>query len=200
MGFAASYAGLWALVVFQSLISLALLRRLAELRQIAEEQGSRPGPLPIGTLAPEFNGLEMRLNRPVDISILGNQGGVILFLSPKCSICKGLVSSMWRAHFTSALPPTVAMCSGSENACKGFAKLLGSDVYLLLDPQNTAMTRYRIDSFPAAVIVDSEHKIRQYGHPKDVGELRQLWAKAAVESPLEELEPDKNAVTANMSG
>ncbi len=104
-GFSASYLALWGLVIFQSLVVLALLRELAELHTVTERHAlAREVWLPLGTEAPQFTAADRRSGRPVSTQELSGTGGVILFLSTGCSACETLVASLKRAVAGDSFP------------------------------------------------------------------------------------------------
>jgi len=177
-GFVPSYVALWALVLFQGLLVLAVLQKLEELRQLAERGGlTRDDWLPAGSPAPQVTGLDFRSGRPVSSRDLDGRGGLILFLSPECSVCKGLADSL-RQPATDGLPPIIAFCQGSGKACATFAARLGYDIPLVLDEVRETATSYRVSGFPTAVVVDSQHRIRGYGNPENVEAIRRLVARS----------------------
>jgi hypothetical protein len=89
-GFSASYVALWALVGFQGLLVLVVLRQLAELRQLVD-QGTLPTEdwLPVGSQAPEFAGQDIHSGDFVSRSPSENSSQVLLnSLETKRSVCK----------------------------------------------------------------------------------------------------------------
>jgi hypothetical protein len=192
--FLASYIAIWVLVLFQGLLVLALLRQLAELRRLLEVGGLQGvDRLPVGSLAPDFAGFDLRSGRQVSGQSLSGTGGVMLFLSPECTVCKGLADSL-RPPAVNDLPPTFVFCQGGERACARFVKRLGPGVHLLVGGAEEVATRYRVTGSPTAVVVDGERKVRGYGHPQNVEDLKRLvtgslsagptGARTEVEPPL----------------
>jgi hypothetical protein len=177
-GFFASYIAIWILVLFQGLLVLALLRQLAELRRLVEQGGLQgEDRLPTGSPAPEFAGFDVRSGQQVGSHSLRGLGGVILFLSSECTVCKDLAASL-RQPAMNGLPPIIAFCQGGEEACARFVKRLGLEVYLLLKGAEEIAARYHVSGFPTAVVVDGKGKIRAYGHPENVEDLRRLVARS----------------------
>ncbi len=175
-GFSASYIASWIVVLFQGLLIVFLLRQLAELRRLGE-QGGLPGEdhLSTGSPAPEFAGFDARSGQQIGSRSLSGLGGVILFLSPDCTVCKGLAGSL-RQPAMNDLPPIIALCPGGEQACAGVVKGLGLEVYLLFTGAEEMAARYHVSNFPTAVVVDAKQKIRGYGHPENVEDLKRLVA------------------------
>ncbi len=180
-GFYASYALLWALVVFQALVVVALLRQIAELKRYVE-QGGLPASnqLPAGTPAPAFSALDLRTRQSFSLQSLNGQGGVLLFLSPDCTVCRGLADSL-RAEGRDALPPILPVCEGDDKGCATFLERLGAEFPLLLDARQQVGGLFHVEGSPTAVVLDADQKIRAYGHPQDVRDLRELLRRSRSE-------------------
>jgi len=176
--FLASYIVIWLLVVFQGLLVLALLRQLAELRRLVESGSLQDeNRLPVGSLAPEFAGSDVRSGERVSIQSLGGRGGVILFLSAECSVCKDLADSLQQPAINE-LPPIIAFCQGGEQTCARIAKRMGSEVRLIFEGAAETAERYHAFGLPTAIVVDGERKIRGHGHPQEVEDIRRLLSRS----------------------
>jgi hypothetical protein len=191
--FFATYIMLWVAVVFEGLLILSLLQKLSVLRRLAEQGefsgGSR---LALGSRAPEFSGIDLRSGERISIDQLEDRGGVIVFLSPHCSGCKTLVGSMVLAN---DLPTTVAFCVGDESACRGLLTGLAEEIHLSLTGAAEVAANYHVSGFPTAVVVDRERRIRKYGLPKDVEDLKALFARGLSER-VGDLAPEEERTTA----
>ena len=175
-GFTSTYVALWALVLFQGLLALALLRQLAELRRLVEQGSLSIGDrLPLGSVAPEFLSRDLHSGRRVSSEQLKGGERVLLFLSAECEVCKGLADSL-QERATNGLPPIIAFCHGNEKRCRRFVPKLGLRIPLLLERALETARLYGVSGFPTAVIVDQEGKIRGYGHPSDAKHLGRLLA------------------------
>lgn len=183
-GFTATYLALWALVIFQSLLILALLRQMGEIRKRIDEGGLPVDDrLPTGVPAPELAGADLRTGEPVGLRSLDGRGGVLLFLSPVCTVCKGLAEGLSRRGGEESVP-VIAICQGEEEACSQFASRLGPHIPLLVDEDFALGTRYRISGSPTAVVLDGETAVRAYGHPREATDLDFLVKRAlAGEAP-----------------
>ncbi len=184
-GFTASYVALWVLVVFQTLVTIGLLRQIVKLRRIVWAAGlsGEQGLLP-GSLRPEFSARDLRSGRRLGSELVDNRTGVILFLSPDCSLCRGLADSL-RPLGRDKLVPIFAVCDGEEEDCRIFLKRLGSDVPVLLDRDREIRMLYRVSSFPTAVVVDADRRVRGYCHPKDSQDLREMLTHVLNSSSFE---------------
>ena len=100
--FSATYVALWAVVLFEGLLVVAVLQQLAKLRPLLERAaGSVVVDEPsIGSAAPEFAGIEQISGGAVGVDNLAGRGGGLLFLSPDCPTCKDLVDSVGRTAQT----------------------------------------------------------------------------------------------------
>lgn len=182
--FFTSYIAIWVLVLFQGLLVIALLRQLAELRRLVEMGGFQEDRLPAGSPAPRFAGLDVRSGQQVSSYSLNGRGGVLLFLSPDCTVCKGLADSL-RPPALNDLPPVIAFCQGGERACERFIKRLGPGVSLLFDVAGETAARYHVSGSPTAVVVDEKQRVRGYGNPQDVEDLKRLLARSLVAEAAE---------------
>jgi hypothetical protein len=176
--FFATYIAVWVLALLQGLLILALLRQLAELRRLVEQRSMHDhddhhdeARLPIDSLAPEFTGIDISSGMEVGIHSLSAHGGVILFLSPECSMCKGLADELRRPAIND-LPPIIVLCQGGKQPCAYFMDRLGGEVLLLVERVEEVAARYHVSGFPTAIVVDSRQKIRGYGHPEKIEDLR----------------------------
>jgi hypothetical protein len=76
------------------------------------------------------------------------------------------------------LPPTIAVCRGEGEACKGFSLQLGATVRFLCDPSGETAALYGASAFPTAVVVDGSRKIRGYSHPKALDDLKRTFGES----------------------
>lgn len=166
------------MVIVQGLLILAVLQRLEKLHQLIERGRLHGDRLALGTSAPEFSGVD-QLGKPISVQDFEAVGSLVLFLSPDCSVCTTLVDSIAIAD---DLPRTVVVCRGETDRCTAFLTRLPTGVRLLSDPSGAAATRYGVSAFPTAVVVDGNRKIRGYGHPKNVGELKRAFADGLVDN------------------
>jgi hypothetical protein len=181
VGFSSSYIALWALAIFQGLVVLAILQRLEKVQLLASKREISENRLPIGSQAPEFASVKHpNTNRELGVRDLAERGGMLLFLSSDCPTCKALVDRLVR-FAQDSLPPIIALCQGREQSCDRFSKRLEGIVPLVVDGAADTAARYGASGFPTAVVVDRELKIRGYGHPKDVREIRDLWSRSSAE-------------------
>lgn len=177
--FVASYIAVWILVIFQGLLIIALLKQLAEVKQLARLGGvAGADQLPAGTPAPDFEGIDLRSAKPLTKQVFAGQGGVLLFLSPECGSCVELADGLRRSE-PGELPPIVTFCQGEESPCASFINRLGPEIYTLrghFDDGSVAKS-YHVDGSPTAVVINPDLTIGSYGHPLNVGALNELLAE-----------------------
>jgi AhpC/TSA family len=174
-GFSSTYIALWIVVVFQGLLIVALLHKLEKVRLLIE----RGTALPIGSDAPAFSGVD-QAGRLIGLQDLAG-GGVILFLSPDCPLCKGLVNSI--STLGKKLPRLIAICRGEGKPCSDIAMLLESQV--ILDEAGEIAASYGTTVFPRAVMLDSNKKIRGYSFPKTIDDLSKAFNESLGDGSAE---------------
>ena len=181
MSFIASYVALWFLAAFLTLVAIGLLRDVTDLRRSLVEAGfRREAPLVIGSRAPKFSAVDARSGGKITSEILDDRASLIVFISPHCSVCRRLAYS-FRSLFARDSFFGVAVCNGDENDCRGFLDPLGPKASLLVDAQAEISELYGVSSYPVAVVVDAERRVRGYGYPSDARELEEFVANALLE-------------------
>lgn len=181
-GFYSSYITLWILVVFQALLTLAIFRQVLDLEKRA---GIRPGAAfdgrsLLGTRAPKFSGVDSRSGRRVDVNIFNGRGGVILFLSAHCSICRSLSKTL-QDGLVESLPPMVGICTGDTKGAMKLGKYLAPQIPLLLDGAEDAVSAYKVSGYPTAVVLDSKRIVRGYHGVNSADDIKRLVASSAAD-------------------
>jgi hypothetical protein len=181
--FSLSYIALWALVVFQGLLALALVRQVSELRErIKGGELPEEEPLPEGSKAPAFISKDLRSGEIYTIKSLQDRGGLLLFFSSDCHICKTLATALQQVS-PDRMPLTLAFGLGREQAFARFAQRLPDWVPLLLQDAWEITRQYRVSSTPTAVLVDAKLQILGYSHPGELAELLLFAERALDNSP-----------------
>lgn len=180
--FLATYIAIWALVLFQGLLIVALLRDLSDLRRAAGRRGPPSAELPLGSVAPHYAGADVRTGEMVDLQGMKEQGGIVLFVSPDCRVCRRLFTSLPGSEIETSMP-VVVWCEGGDEACADFARHVPPTVPFLVDKGETIAARYYIAAFPCAVVVNRDLTIRAYGYPKTPQELRDV-VQSALATPM----------------
>ena len=179
-GFYSSYIALWIWAIFQGLLTLAIFRQVLELEKRAQNSGvMADGKSLVGTRAPKFSGTDFRSGRPLNVDIFNGQGGVILFLAARCSVCRNLSKSLQDGVLES-LPPIVGICTGDTNGVARLERRLTSQIPLLVDGAADAASVYKVSSYPTAVVLDSERRIRAHSGISSSEDLKRLVASIAA--------------------
>lgn len=177
--FTATYVALWALVLFQTLVIIGLLRELAEIRRLAED-GRLPQRLPLGARGPHLSGTDPRTGAAVDTALFAGRELVLLFVSPGCQFCWRLADATRKlpALAADAALSRIAVCRGSAEECAGLVAAFAPDVPALLDASGSMSQRYGVRSTPVVFVLDRDGRVRGSGSPRHGGELAELVARA----------------------
>lgn len=180
-GFYGTYAAVWAVVIFQSLVIYALIREVTDLKRAFELGGAEPGHrLAPGTLAPAFSGTDLGSGRPLDSAELAEgKPTVLLFLSTSCNVCRRLADGARRLRLADPVQK-IAFCRGDEESCRAFVDQLGRDIPLVCDKEEEIETAYKVPGTPTAVVLDTDNRVRAYGHPRHGEDLKDLIELAGV--------------------
>jgi hypothetical protein len=170
-------------MVFQCLLILFLLEQLARLHRSAARGGFLEDRLPAGSKAPEFANVDKHASRKFGLRNAGGDGAVILFLSSECVVCRGLVDKLAHYHYGPDVPRIIPVCQGRERGCARYGKQLGARFRLVVDSAGETAARYRISTFPTAVVVDGKQKIRGYGYPSNVRDIEETWSRTLARVP-----------------
>lgn len=176
-GFYSSYVALWIWAIFQGLLTLAIFRQVLALeKRSGGWETTTGGESLVGARAPAFSGTDFHSGRSINIKFFDGRAGVILFLSAHCSICRHISRNL-RDGLRESLPPIVAICTGDTKETIKLGKRLGPQIPLLLDGADDAASLYNVSSYPIAVVIDAEHRIRAYSGIRSAEDLQPLVAR-----------------------
>jgi hypothetical protein len=167
---------LWAIVLFQGLIILGLVRTLRELQSVVES-GRLPQRLPVGALGPDFSGTDLRTGADIDSSKLIGRDLVILFLSDGCPSCRRLADGTRHVPVKPG-QTRLAVCHGGARDASTFVDLLASDFAVLADSDGAVFSSFAITGTPAVVVLDQRGTVSGSGGPRHSGELAALISTA----------------------
>lgn len=162
--FPVTYVVLWALVIFQTLVLLELVRRPAGSESVDNPvRGVKM--LPTGQPAPAFaipdlyTG-DIRTNE----SFLGHFA-VLVFVSPTCTTCEAIADDLagTRRRLRAEL---VLICRGDPEDCRDFVARHFENTTTLVDRERSVARAFGIQRTPAAVILDAQGRIARYGMPR----------------------------------
>ena len=176
--FTISFIALWIFVIFQGLLVLAVLQHLTRIRHLTQRNSPTSDRLLVGSPAPELVGADSE-SAGFSVSRFLGTGGLVLFVSSSCSICKTLVESIGDAA-TDRLPPIIGFCVGHEPKCGAFAKRLGPHINLEHQRAAEAAALYGVSEYPTVVIIDSAGRIGGYLNPRTILDLKPYFVRERV--------------------
>lgn len=172
--FVLSYAALWVLVIFQSLLLIGLVKAVHRLKRAEALRQRDPG---------EFRGREVPQFIAVDVA-----GGevnsadfertltALLFVSPDCRSCSLTLAEM-NALKLKANGNVVVICRGGRDQCRELGERYELAVPVLVDSDLEISALFSVTSVPTAVLVNEDNRIQSYGHPMRGGELEDLFSE-----------------------
>lgn len=166
--FYVSFAAMWVLVIFHSLVLLELVRQQAIWHA---QQGPSPAEisdlLETGTSAPEINAPDVYTGTLVSSAVWRGSRTVLVFVSPTCTACELVADELQR--FSRPLHVRlILICHGNADTCKMFANSRFPGKLTLLDSDNSIAQQFRVRGTPTAVIIDEDWRILRYGFPKTI--------------------------------
>jgi hypothetical protein len=171
--FTEGYVAICVLAAFQTLIAVVLLSEIRRLTLAAGQPWLRRGHLSRGTDAPNPSGFVLGTDKRVDLSAMAGEAVALVFVSPECPACQHLIEGL-RVE-TSV--PAVIICCGDEGECQDLGVRVCSHRVIAVSSTGEAWKIYGVTRFPTAVLLDREHKILGYFHPRDVKALRNIFAQ-----------------------
>lgn len=199
--FYASYIGLWALILFHTLVLLDLVRRIAA--GPVPDSGStligKSNFLPTGAPAPVFEAPEVASGRIVSSEIWRGQSTILVFMAPGCPTCEETIPEVRNLHRQSTAR-VIVICRGAVSQCKQFVESNLSDIPVLLDETGTITKQFRVERTPTAVLMDEGALILRYGFPHSVARLGLIEWLGPQEEHAEEPEDSALAEVLNDKG
>lgn len=175
MTFILTYSILWCFVVFLAAIAIGLLIEVRDLRRTAPEMGYA---LPSGTVAPEFTATDFRSKTAFSSKAVGGTERVLVFISPSCPTCANLTRGLKNRRVSGRVPNVIVISMGGEEDNLPLYNLLEDKSMFLLDPQGTVQKLFGVLRWPTSVFIDESNRIKGYGHPHGVSDLKDLWFRA----------------------
>lgn len=171
-----AFAALWAIVIFNSLVIVGLVRALNQ----------RPHPSPqrapsdhaeynddniTGQPVPAFMSEDV-FGNPFGTADLLGQSSALLFVSADCSTCSvtlGEIEAL-RARMDDFV---VVVCKSDSEKCRELAHRYELSVPVILDGEGVVSELFRIQGAPTAVIVEADGTVGTYGHPMSADALQE---------------------------
>ncbi len=179
-----SYLALWALVVFQGLVLLGLVRisalpPLAQRRAGAGEPNAallgahRPTPGALtGRPAPPFTAIDVA-GAPVNSATFAGQRRLLVFVAPSCPACEALWADL-AALAAEERATVVLVCVARAQPCRQFAERQEVASPLLVDSDAALATLFGIAMTPTAVLIDADDVVGPYRHLGASGDPTQM--------------------------
>lgn len=175
-----SYALLWTLVIFQSLVVLGLVRVVYRAERDEPTIGPRPGNGQlIGQQAPGFRAVDV-FGAPIDNSTLAGQTAALLFVSPDCSTCAPTLEEL-EALKLKANGTVMIFCRAGRDECRRLVETYGLSTRVVVDDDLAVSDLFGVNVTPTAVLVTGDGRVQKYGHPMRSEELEQLMASDRLE-------------------
>src|SRR5262245_9451943 len=167
-----AFVALCVVVAVETVVLLDVLRLTVRLKAEvydAMPEVTRHDRLAGGTLV-EFEAPDVATGAPLHSTDLSGAPAGLLFIAPRES----------EGHAADWLLDTVAglrhkaggrlfvLCDGDSAACSELSRLVGPDVPVLLDEGGRIRGQFLVTVTPAAVLLDSEARVAQYGTPEHV--------------------------------
>ncbi|HZM77869.1 MAG TPA: redoxin domain-containing protein [Candidatus Limnocylindrales bacterium] len=174
--FYVSYAALWLVVVFQSLVLLGLVRTVYRLNAHPSPDGSATtsGHL-VGQRIPDFTAVDVSGNI-FDHESLAGRVSALLFVTPDCRSCMATLAevSALRLKVNGNL---IIVCRAGSQECKLLQETYNlENVPVVIDEAHELSKLFDVHGSPTAVLVGASGVIQSYGHPMGADEFAQLLA------------------------
>lgn len=165
--FYASYAGLWVLVLFHTLVLLGLVHQQRAEGQLAlglVTQGVGNGLLPIGTPAPVFTAPEVHTGRGIDSTTWRGRVTILVFVSSTCVHCQRVADELAQLN-RSLDAQLILLCRGDAMLCSEFVTAHFPGILALLDGDGAIGKQFMVEGTPTVVVLDGDGRILRYGFP-----------------------------------
>ena len=157
-----SYLVLWAVVLFQGAVIFILLRQLGVI-YLGTAHGVSGDGLDVGTRAPDF-ALSNLAGEPVSLATFDSLPLLVVFGSPSCGPCKGLIpdlNAFWNERRDEL--HVLFLSHGEADATASFAREHGIQVPVASSPDGGMANAYKARVTPFAFFIDAEGVIQAKG-------------------------------------
>jgi peroxiredoxin len=163
-----SYAALWILVVFQSLLLLGMVRIVYQLQKSGVTSNSNA--LSQGQEAPLFSAVDLS-GTAIGGADFAGKITALLFVTPDCPACvisleKDLDYLQYKAQGN-----LIVICKAIREECVRLAERYEITVPVVADEDESISSLYRISSVPTVVLIDADGRVQSYGQPVREEEL-----------------------------
>jgi peroxiredoxin len=178
-----SYAALWALVIFLSLVLLGVVRQMYDLKR--DEPEADDGAHQRGRPMPEFAAVDLD-GEPVDSSAFAGRLTGLLFVGSDCETCALTLHDL-EALEAKAENNLVVVCQGAREQCAELAEVYRIAAPVIADHDHEIADLFDVTSVPTAVIVDQYGQIARYGQPVGGEQLAEMIATSRAKANGHEL-------------
>ena len=157
-----SYLVLWAVVLLQGAVIFILLRQLGVI-YLGTAHGVSGDGLDVGTRAPDF-ALSNLAGEPVSLATFGGLPLLLVFGSPSCGPCKGLIpdlNAFWNERRDEL--HVLFLSHGEADATASFAREHGIEVPVASFPDGGLANAYKARVTPFAFFIDTAGVIQAKG-------------------------------------
>lgn len=169
-----SYAALWALVVFQTLVVIGLVKTHGRVDDVGYREPGPAGNL-TGEKAPDFEAEDV-FGTMIRGSLLLGRTSALLFVSPDCSTCTVTLLEL-EALKAKTDGNVVVFCRADRESCTKLAREYDLSVPVIPDPTRTVSDLFRVTASPTAVIVTADGYIGPRGHPMSAEDVEHFMAE-----------------------
>jgi methylamine dehydrogenase accessory protein MauD len=177
-----SIIALWALVLFETVLLLLLLRGLGELRERIKVSGNQEQPfanrgLALGTQAPPFV-VQNHEGYAVKLEDLQGRWRILAFVSPGCPACESTIETL-NAFIQERTDLEVLVVGGVDRLSnRTLATERNAKMPILTPPPNLAKDIYLVQGIPFVYILDEKGIICAKGVVNAPEHLQQLLISA----------------------
>jgi len=155
----ASYIVLWVVVAALAVVMTGLLRQFGIFQmRFGDDPGvlMTPEGLNRGVVAPDFEAIDLRTQRPIHLSAFHGRRVLLVFLTTSCSSCHDLVPHLNDiARDRQNEVDMIVVCYGDGATCAEFARQTDLRPAVVADPTNAIATRYETQRAPFAFLIDA---------------------------------------------
>jgi peroxiredoxin len=171
-----SYAALWILVVFQTLILLGVVRAVYRTSSDVDSESPHGAHEHLaGHPAPRFAAVDV-LGKGIDDTVLSGQQTVLLFVSPDCRTCAPTLHEL-EALKLKVSGSVLIVCRAGREECVRLAESYRLAAPPIADDDLKLSRLFGVRVTPTAVLIDADGRIQSYGHPMRGDELVALMAE-----------------------
>ena len=151
---------LWALVIFQGVVILGLVKKVYEM----DVHQTSPMSEGKGEVAPDFTAVDIT-GESIDSKDYAGAPRVLLFITLTCEACLdalGKIEYLKRKGNGKLL----VICKATKDECQKLITEYGIDVPIIADQDQEIIALYYVSSFPTAILIAANDRIESTGSPE----------------------------------